>query len=135
VGGLWDNITTTDGGSLASINRGDSGSGHGWAGANCVFWNCDSSNITVFDPETEGENNFAIGYTGDLNREFNGGGLHYANTRSGYWGTPQEGKFYGYALMGSGHIESPDAPVEPGSLFKAQLIERIGREAAEAVLE
>jgi hypothetical protein len=37
--------------------------------------------------------------------------------------------------MGSGHIESPDAPVEPGSLFKQQLIERIGKEKAEAVLK
>lgn len=37
--------------------------------------------------------------------------------------------------MGSGHIESPDKPVEPASLFKQQLIDRIGAERARAVLK
>jgi hypothetical protein len=35
--------------------------------------------------------------------------------------------------MGSGHIESPDRPVEPESLFIQQLTDRIGKERAEAV--
>lgn len=132
VGVLWDNLNMPTGGGC-TMNRGDSGSGHGWAGANSLFWNSNSS-VMVYDPETEGENNFAIGYTG-TRTEFGVGGLWYGNTRAGYWGTPREGKFYGYALMGSGHIESPDKPVEPRSLFKAQLIERIGKEKAEAVLK
>jgi hypothetical protein len=134
VGFLFDHITTKDG-SIAAINRGDSGSGHGWAGANCVIWNCDAPNIVVFDPETEGENNFAIGYSGEQTEGFSTDGLWYANTRAGYWGTPQEGKFYGHALMGNGYIESPTAPVEPGSLFVQQLIERIGLDQAMYVLD
>jgi hypothetical protein len=134
TGFLFDNITTKNG-SIASINRGDSGSGHGWAGANAMVWNCDAPNIVVFDPETEGENNFAIGYSGDQTEGFSTGGLWYANTRAGYWGTPLEGKFYGYALMGSGHIESPSAPVEPRSLFVQQLIDRIGVNQAMRVLD
>ena len=134
TGFLFDNITTKDG-SIASINRGDSGSGHGWAGANAMIWNCDASSIVVFDPETEGENNFAIGYSGDQTEGFSNSGLWYANTRAGYWGTPLEGKFYGYALMGSGHIESPSAPVEPRSLFVQQLIDRIGVNQAMRVLD
>jgi len=134
-GVLFDNITMKEGGSLAAINRGDSGSGHGWAGANTVIWNCAAENIVVFDPETKGENNFAIGYTGPMKEEFDTRGLRYANTRSGYWGTPREGAYYGYALMGNGHIESPDGPVKPDSLFVQQLIDRIGETRAMQVIE
>ncbi|RMD75672.1 MAG: hypothetical protein D6820_14210, partial [Lentisphaerae bacterium] len=135
VGTLWDNITMPNGGACCSFNRGDSGTGHGWAGANSVFWNCNASAIVVFDPETRGENNFAIGYTGKLQKEYNTGTLYYANTRAGYWGTPKEGRYYGYAAMGSGHIESPDKPANPESLFIQQLIDRIGKAKAMAILE
>lgn len=134
-GTLYDNIQMLEGGSLAAINRGDSGSGHGWAGANTVIWNCAADAIVVFDPETKGENNFAIGYTGPQKSEHNTGAVKYANTRSGYWRTPQEGVYYGFALMGNGYIESPDGPVKPESLYEQQLIDRIGKEKAEAVLK
>ncbi len=134
AGALYDNVITKDG-TLAAINRGDSGSGHGWAAANTMFWNCDAKSIVVMDPETEGENNFAIGYRGTFDPETGTDGLHYANSRAGSWGTPQEGKFYGYALMGSGYIESPNGPVKPESLFEQQLIDRIGSEKAARVLE
>lgn len=133
TGFLFDNITTKNG-SIAAINRGDSGTGHGWSAANTMIWNCDAPGIVVFDPETEGENNFAIGYTGNKKEGFDSNSISYANTRSGYWGTPQEGRFYGYALMGSGYIESPGAPVEPKSLFVQQLIDRIGTQKAMRVL-
>jgi len=133
AGALYDNVITKDG-TLAAINRGDSGSGHGWAAGNTMFWNCDAKSIVVMDPETEGENNFAIGYRGTFNPETGTTGLRYSNDRAGYWGTPQEGKFYGFALMGSGYIESPDGPVKPDSLFEQQLIDRIGRDKAESVL-
>jgi hypothetical protein len=135
TGILFDNITLKEKGNLAAINRGDSGTGHGWAGANMVFWNCAANNIVVFDPETKGENNFAIGYTGEKKSDYSTGGVKYANDRSGYWGTPQEGVYYGYALMGNGYIESPGAPVKPESLFEQQLIDRIGKEQVEAVLK
>ena len=134
TGILFDNITLEGKGNLAAINRGDSGTGHGWAGGNVVFWNCNAENIVVFDPETEGENNFAIGFTGKKKSSYSTGGVKYANDRSGYWGTPWEGVYYGYAAMGSGYIESPDKPVKPDSLFEQQLIDRIGKEAARAVL-
>jgi hypothetical protein len=135
AGILYDNVSMVDGGSLAAINRGDSGSGHGWAGANTIFWNCNAENIVIADPETIGENNFAIGFTGTLKDEYSTGGLSYANTRAGYWGTPKEGKYFGFAIMGDGYIESPDAPVEPASLFKQQLIDRIGKARAMQVLQ
>jgi hypothetical protein len=134
-GTLYDNITMKETGSLAAINRGDSGSGHGWAAANTVFWNCDAERIIVANPETIGENNFAIGFTGEVKDDYDTSALYYANTRAGYWGTPKEGKYYGYAIMGDGHIESPGAPVEPRSLYKQQLIERIGEKQAALVLQ
>jgi hypothetical protein len=130
---LYDNVITKDG-TLAAINRGDSGTGHGWAAANTMFWNCDAKSIVVMDPETDGENNFAIGYRGTFDPATGTQGLRYSNDRSGYWGTPQEGRFYGFALMGSGHIESPDGPVKPDSLFEQQLIDRIGKERAGRVI-
>ncbi len=133
-GYLFDCIKTD--GEIGAFNRGDSGTGHGWAAANTLVWNADAQSVTVFDPETTGENNFAIGFTGEYKKEdFDPMQLWYANTRAGYWGTPQEGKYYGYALMGSGHIESPGKPVEPGSLFVQQLIDRIGKEQAMKVLQ
>ena len=135
AGTLYDSVTLEGKGTLASINRGDSGSGHGWAGVNTVFWNCAADNIVVFDPETTGENNFAIGYAGPKKDDYGAGGLMYANTRSGYWGTSKEGAYYGFALMGNGYIESPDKPVKPDSLFVQQLTERIGKEKADAVLK
>ena len=135
AGTLYDSVTLEGKGTLASVNSGDSGTGHGWAGVNTVFWNCAADNIVVFDPETTGENNFAIGYTGPKKDDYGSGGLMYANTRSGYWGTPKEGAYYGFALMGNGYIESPDKPVKPDSLFVQQLTERIGKEKADAVLK
>ena len=134
TGALYDNVVTKDG-TLAAINRGDSGTGHGWAAANTMFWNCDAKSIVVMDPETAGENNFAIGYLGTYDPETGPDALRYANDRAGYWGTPQEGKYYGFALMGNGHIESPDRPVEPRSLFKQQLRDRIGAAKAAEVLK
>lgn len=78
--------------------------------------------------------NFAIGFTGKVGSNYDTKGLHYANTRAGYWDTPQEGKYYGFPLMGSGYIESPDKPAELASLFTQQLIDRIGQAEAMKVL-
>jgi len=134
TGYLYDCITTD--GSIGAFNRGDSGTGHGWSAANTLIWNADAKSVTVFDPETTGENNFAIGYAGEYKKEyFDPVQLWYANTRAGYWGTPQEGKYYGYAIMGSGHIESPGTEIEPASLFVQQLIDRIGKQQAMKVLK
>ena len=42
-----------------AANRGSMGSGHGWAGAQMVFWNCAAPLILVMQPPTA--QNFAIG--------------------------------------------------------------------------
>jgi autotransporter-associated beta strand protein len=61
TGGLYDNVTIS-GNDLQANNRGASGSGHGWAGANYVFWNCSARNLEISSPPTA--QNWAIGCTG-----------------------------------------------------------------------
>lgn len=56
TGTLYDNVQT---GTLNVVNRGNSGSGHGWAGAQMVFWNCTAGSMKVESPRTA--KNFAIG--------------------------------------------------------------------------
>lgn len=109
-GVLFDQIVVKDYGGIMAINRNEAGSGHGWAGANVVVWNCEAPFIEVQNPPTP-EQNFAIGCiaTGAPNVRWTG-------------------------LRGDGVIESPNIPVKPDSLFEAQLIERIGREQAALVL-
>jgi hypothetical protein len=57
VGVLYDNVQTS--GDLNVRDRGNLGSGHGWAGANHVFWNCTAAQIICERPPTA--NNWAIG--------------------------------------------------------------------------
>lgn len=56
TGTLYDNVET---GRLNVVNRGESGSGHGWAGAQMVFWNSKAKSMNVQQPPTA--QNFAIG--------------------------------------------------------------------------
>jgi hypothetical protein len=76
TGQLYDNVY---GGQIRVQNRGASGSGHGWAGAQTLFWNCQSykSDIEVESPPTA--KNWGIGCVGQN------------QTNTGYWeswGTP-----------------------------------------------
>lgn len=48
TGILYDNITTD--GSINVQDRGCMGSGHGWAGANHVLWNCEAKSIVCQNP-------------------------------------------------------------------------------------
>ena len=98
-----------------------------------VFWNCDAPAIVVFNPPTA-ENNFAIGYTGALRSAPPTRMLEWANTRAGLTGKPEAGTYQGHALMCNGHIELPDRATVPHSLFRQQLIQRIGSRRAHANL-
>jgi hypothetical protein len=83
---------------LAIQDRQWMGSGHGWAGANYVVWNSRGSLICQQPPTAQ---NFAIGFTGKRGKD--------AFPRpAGWW-------------------ESEGTPVEPRSLYRAQLAERLGR--------
>jgi hypothetical protein len=59
VGILYDGVSTS--GALNVQNRGNKGSGQGWAGANHVLWNCKAGSIKCDRPPTA--NNWAIGCT------------------------------------------------------------------------
>lgn len=61
TGTLYDNIAC---GTLNAQWRGRSGTGHGWAGANMVFWNCRAGSIDCQKPPTA--NNYCIGCTGKI---------------------------------------------------------------------
>jgi hypothetical protein len=106
TGVLFDNIDKGNG-HLGAGNRGRSGSGHGWAGANVVMWNCTANGINVGNPPSP-EQNFAMGST------VTGG----SNT-----------------VEGDGFVYSTGTPLQPESLFEQQLIDRIGGIQAKAVLQ
>lgn len=62
VGTLYDQITTD--GEINVQDRGNWGSGHGWAGVTQVLWNCKVRGATVQRPWASGQN-FAIGVRGE----------------------------------------------------------------------
>jgi hyaluronate lyase len=60
---LWDRITVSGTGSTFAIrNRGNMGSGHGWAAANSLAWNCVAPEFDVENPPTA--RNWMIGCVG-----------------------------------------------------------------------
>ena len=95
---MYDNVRTP-GGALNVQDRAAMGSGHGWAGANEVFWNCIADSIKCDKPETA--QNYAIGCIG---RKLRG----YTKKRE------------------FGHWESHGTPVKPRSLYLTQLKKRLG---------
>ncbi len=96
VGILWDNLK---GGQFNAQDRGWMGTGHGWAGAQQVFWNCEASSICVQQPPTA--QNYAIGCKGKISK----------------------GSFKGRK---PGHYESHGKHVDPRSLYLKQLEDRLG---------
>lgn len=93
VGTLYDNINSD--GQINVQDRGEMGSGHGWAGANQVLWNCKGAKVCVQNPWVSA-NNYSIGTKG----------TKYAGA---YKGRPD------------GIWVKPGETVTPQSLFDAQL--------------
>ncbi len=58
TGILYDNITGD--GEMNVQNRSISGSGHGWSGAQIMFWNCNATKMVIQDPQGD-HRNWAIG--------------------------------------------------------------------------
>ncbi|MGB5943963.1 MAG: hypothetical protein WBG71_13855 [Leeuwenhoekiella sp.] len=101
TGLLFDNVVIL-GDDISVENRRNSGSGHGWAAATCMFWNCTANKIIIQDPPGD-HTNWAIGCTGVF-------------TNRGCCGAKQP----------YGNIKSRNQPVTPNSLFKYQLANRLG---------
>ncbi|PZQ97307.1 MAG: hypothetical protein DI539_29930, partial [Flavobacterium psychrophilum] len=58
VGTLYDNIITD--GEINIQDRGNWGTGHGWAGVTQILWNCQTVKVAVQNPYVSGQN-YAIG--------------------------------------------------------------------------
>ena len=50
TGDLYDNVDASSAGSMECYDRGNAGTGHGWAGANYVYWNCKAKKMTCQSP-------------------------------------------------------------------------------------
>ncbi|MEI6751831.1 MAG: T9SS type A sorting domain-containing protein [Paludibacter sp.] len=99
TGILFDNISTD--GQIRVQDRADSGSGHGWSGAQILFWNCTSPDFVVQDPPSY-HCNWAVGCVGPI-------------TNVGQWTTNP-----------LGIVESKGTKIVAiPSLFKAQLADRL----------
>ena len=99
---LFDNIK---GGEIAVQNRGSSGSGHGWSGAQVVLWNCEGTQLRCDAPK--GAMNFALGCKGTKTQ---GNPWTIGNEPFGIW-------------------ESLNTPITPRSLYYKQLDDRLGTAA------
>jgi hypothetical protein len=93
---LFDNIK---GGQINVQNRTSSGTGHGWAGSQIVFWNCQGSSLICDAPKAA--MNFAIGCVGTKRQ-----GAMAPGEPFGFW-------------------ESEQVPVTPRSLYYTQLTDRL----------
>lgn len=100
TGALFDNVRVPNHG-IRIINRLRLGSGHGWAGANMVVWNSEAGNLMIQNPPTA--QNWAFGNVGPI-------------ADPPFWGDPA-------------YFVSHGEPVEPDSLYLAQLRERLGEDA------
>lgn len=100
TGALWDAVVI-NGNNLDVQNRGNSGSGHGWAGGNEVVWNCDADGgFVVQNPPTA--RNWLIGSIGPIESGTMYVGPHDAGT-----------------------YDAHGANVFPNSLYYAQLQDRL----------
>ena len=82
----------------------------GWAGANCVLWNCEGMFLVQKPPTAQ---NYSIGHIGIHAVVFN--------------------NFFIDLSKENGYIESLDEHVKPGSLYLTQLKERLGMNAVKNI--
>lgn len=111
TGLLVDNCAVPDGG-IHLVNRGNMGSGHGWAMGWGVVWNSSAANFVI--QQAPGTLSWAMGNRGQLKSE----------------GMPdgKGGRVHGVPLP-SGLIESQGKPITPRSLYLSQLAARLGPNA------
>jgi len=101
---LFDNVIV-NGNAINVQDRQSSGTGHGWAGAQKVLWNCEAESFIVQKPPTS--QNYIIGSIGE--------------------------KKEGRHKREEGHWESHGQKVTPRSLYLKQLEDRLGKEAVQNI--
>ncbi len=130
VGTLFDNVDTH---TIDLQDRLNMGSGHGWAGANSVMWNCRVAEFRLQDPPTA--HNWAIGTVGrQVEPSFMVGDAYRKRVPDAYFAAhPRPDPAWGFDPADRGTIESPGVPVLPPSLYLAQLRDRLGEDAVRAI--
>ena len=141
TGILYDNLHVI-GSQTAAIgtpNYGVLGSGgtpsFGWTGGGVIIYNCLATDIIGANPPME-YNNFLIGSWGNFTDETSKkakektlsptGAIQHWRTGSQYSAKPENfATIEGSSFIGDAYKESDFAPVEPRSLYKAQLAERL----------
>jgi hypothetical protein len=113
TGQIYDNIKTEfnpddDDVAINVQNRTTSGSGHGWSGAQIMFWNCVAPKVVCDAPV--GAMNWAIGIIGEKTES-----RRSPNEPFGIW-------------------ESHESPVLPRSLYYAQVKDRLGPRALQSII-
>jgi hypothetical protein len=98
MGTMFDKITST--GTINVQDRDDMGTGHGWSGANTVFWNCEGNSSICESPWTSAKN-YNFGFIGQK--------------KAGYRPGRPDGEWVGHNVPG----------IFPVSLYEAQLDERL----------
>lgn len=76
TGTLYDNVVTDN--EINIQDRGNMGSGHGWAGVTQVLWNCRAGRAAVQKPWASG-NNYNIGMKGNHDPG------HFTDREDGFW--------------------------------------------------
>lgn len=123
VGILYDNVTVESAnpgkpyGGIEIRNRGNAGTGHGWAGASHVAWNCTASWIRVENPPLS--QNWAIGCVETAAAEVRP--------------RPSGGMASKGPTEGNGYWQSKGESVTPRSLYVSQLAERLGPGSVKAL--
>jgi len=111
TGLLIDNCQVPDGG-IDFMNRGEMGSGHGWAIGWAVAWNCIAK--SYLNQQPPGAANWVIGSKGDHDKK----------------PIPFE---KAAPLLPEGIYDSPGKKVMPESLYLNQLAERLGKQAVKNI--
>jgi len=135
AGVLYDHVSTEGpGAGLCALNRGNNGTGHGWMGAQVVFWNCRAPLFVLMKPPTA--QNYAIGVHGlvpsdtaefKVNLESRLALTNRKNMRE------EDFVYEGIPFIGDAHFEYPTQRVAPRSLYLKQLEDRLGPEAVKNV--
>lgn len=116
TGLLVDNVRVPGGG-IDLMNRGEMGSGHGWTMGWGVVWNSSAETFLIQNPP--GAANWCIGCIGEQ-----------TTSAMKTFGPQPRG---GLPPLPQGFIQSPGHAVQPVSLYRAQLAERLGPAALKAL--
>ena len=110
TGLLVDNCKVPGGG-IDFMDRGAMGSGHGWAIGWAVAWNCEAK--SYLNQRPPGAANWVIGCQGEQQRKAE--------------------PFNSAPLLPEGIYDSHGVPVNPASLYLAQLSDRLGKKAVKNI--